>query len=179
MQQPAWDAPLTGHCYAAYRLGALRWFLAGLGFMAAAFGLSAYAVLVLRRPGLGVFIVTGVLLGVIGLVTGAGGLLRARRFRQVLQQAPWRAAVLRVAGANLRLDFAASTAAAADDRLPAAVDVRLMTTSRWRVRAVVGNHDAEVVVCPAQDGGFVLASQGLGNLYGLLPLRRRVARQRP
>ncbi|MGI8627910.1 MAG: hypothetical protein ACR2J5_15290 [Geodermatophilaceae bacterium] len=199
----AWDAPETKRSYAAYRVGGLRWLAGGLAGVALAIGLSAYAVLVLRRPGLGVFIVTALILGLIGLGTGLGALLRARRFRLALQQAPWRSAELRVAGAHLRLvlygDGVAThrdepaedepgqdgpradvpDADGPDEDRRRAVDVRLMTTSRWRVREVVGFRDREVRLCPIKDGSFVLTAPGLDNLYGLQRLARRNARQRP
>jgi hypothetical protein len=86
-----------------------------------------------------------------------------------------------VAGPHLRLVFSADaeTAADADGDQQRAVDVRLMTTSRWRVRAVVGYRDGEVLLCPAQDGSYVLTAQGMNNLYGLLPLERQPGRYRP
>jgi len=43
----------------------------------------------------------------------------------------------------------------------------------------VGYRDSEVLVCPANDGSFVLTAQGTKNLYGLLPLRRPAGRYRP
>ncbi|MDQ3053611.1 MAG: hypothetical protein M3R66_07230 [Actinomycetota bacterium] len=188
--QSAWQQPETRRSYAAYRLGALRWFAGGLAGGTVAVGLSAYAVLVLKRPGLGVFIVAALFLGVIGLVTGTGGLIRAQRFRRTLQTQPWQRAELRVAGASLRLIFAADDVdndtvdndtvdndADGDDRR--AADVRLLTTSRWRVRVVVGHRDGEVLVCSARDGSYVLSAQGLNNLYGLRPLARLGGRYRP
>jgi len=193
--QSAWQQPETRRSYAAYRLGALRWFAGGLAGGTVAVGLSAYAVLVLKRPGLGVFIVAALFLGVIGLVTGTGGLIRAQRFRRTLQTQPWQSAELRVAGASLRLIFAADDVdndtvdndtvdsdavdidADGDDRR--AADVRLLTTSRWRVREVVGHRDGEVLVCSARDGSYVLSAQGLNNLYGLRPLARLGGRYRP
>lgn len=197
-EQLAWQQPETRRSHAAYRLGALRWFAGGLAGVAVAIGLSAYAVLVLERPGLGVFIVAALLLGLIGLVTGMGGLLRAQRFRGALQRAPWRPAELRVAGAHLRLVFApgefapgefgpdefgpgdsGSDDTEADEDGLRAIDARLMTTSRWRVRTVVGHRDGEVLVCPAKDGSYVLTAQGMNSLYGLLPLTGLVGRYRP
>jgi len=188
--QSAWQQPETRRSYAAYRLGALRWFAGGLAGGTVAVGLSAYAVLVLKRPGLGVFIAAALFLGVIGLVTGTGGLIRAQRFRRTLQTQPWQRAELRVAGASLRLIFAADDVdndtvdndtvdndADGDDRR--AADVRLLTTSRWRVRVVVGHRDGEVLVCSARDGSYVLSAQGLNNLYGLRPLARLGGRYRP
>ncbi len=193
--QSAWQQPETRRSYAAYRLGALRWFAGGLAGATVAVGLSAYAVLVLKRPGLGVFIVAALFLGVIGLVTGTGGLIRAQRFRRTLQTQPWQSAELRVAGASLRLIFAADDVdndtvdndavdsdavdidANGDDRR--AADVRLLITSRWRVREVVGHRDGEVLVCSARDGSYVLSAQGLNNLYGLRPLARLGGRYRP
>jgi hypothetical protein len=203
--QSAWQQPETRRSYAAYRLGALRWFAGGLAGGTVAVGLSAYAVLVLKRPGLGVFIVAALFLGVIGLVTGTGGLIRAQRFRRTLQTQPWQSAELRVAGASLRLIFAADDVdndtvdndtvdndtvdndtvdsdavdidADGDDRR--AADVRLLITSRWRVREVVGHRDGEVLVCSARDGSYVLSAQGLNNLYGLRPLARLGGRYRP
>lgn len=176
-ESPAWDAPETQRAYRAFRLGGLRWFAGGLGSVLLAIGLSVYAVTVLKRPGLGVFIVASVLLGLIGLIVGSGALLRARRFRLALQRAPWRPTELRVAGTHLRLVFAEDEAqtGAADVHL----DVRLMTTSRWRVREVVGYRDGEVLVCPMGAGGFVLTANGLDNLFGLLPLKQRVGLLRP
>lgn len=179
--RPAWDDSETRRSYAAYLLGALRWFGGGLAGLALAAGLSAYAVLVLERAGLGVFIVAAVILGVIGVVTGAGGLLRARRFRRTLQRAPWQRATLRVAGAHLRLVFTASDDIDAGEGAEGSpsVDVALMTTSRWRVRTVVGHRDGEVAVCRDEDAGFVLTAEGMHNVYGLRPLAREVGRYRP
>ncbi|MGI8722986.1 MAG: hypothetical protein ACR2JG_12250 [Geodermatophilaceae bacterium] len=182
-EQVAWDQPETRGSYAAYRLGALRWFAGGLGGVAVAIGLSGYAVLVLKRPGLGVFIVAALLLGLFGLVTGVGGLLRARRLRATLQRAPWRPAELQVAGAHLRLVFVpdkdATGGAAGNDVDANTVDARLSTTSRWRVRTVVGHRDSEVLVCPGKDGSYVLTAPGLHNLYGLEPLTGLSGRYRP
>jgi len=194
----AWDAPETRRSYAAFRLGALRWLAGGLAGMALAVGLSAYAVLVLQRPGLGAFIVGSVILGVIGLGTGGGALLRARRFRVALKRAPWRRAELRVAGPHLRLVLAAeSTAPVANDPVEEdpsedgeraddpredgrrTIDVRLMTTSRWRVKELVGFRDRTVRLCAMKGGSFVLIAPGLDNLYGLQPLGRQKGRQRP
>ncbi|MDQ4037049.1 MAG: hypothetical protein M3313_01530 [Actinomycetota bacterium] len=193
----AWNAPETARSYAAYRRGGLRWFAGGLTGLALAIGLSAYALLVLQRPGLGPFIFTSLILGLIGIGTGLGALLRARRFRMALQRAPWRSAELRVAGAHLRLILARDGLGFSDEvpglRGPGAdvadqddpdeerrrsVDVRLMTTSRWRVREVVGFRDREVRLCPINDGSFVLTAPGLDNLYGLQRLARRNAAQR-
>ena len=182
MDPAAWARPETRRSFAAYRRGALRWFAGGLVGVTAAIGLSAYAVQVLKRPGLGVFIVAAVILGLLGLIIGAGGLVRAQRFRRVLQRAPWQRARLRVAGPHLRLVFPADDVEPAADShgdQQRAVDVRLMTTSRWRVRAVVGYRDGEVLLCPAQDGSYVLTAQGMHNLYGLLPLERQPGRYRP
>jgi len=179
-EQVAWDSPDTRRSYAAYRLGALRWLAGGMACLIGAVGLSAYAVLVLKRPGLGVFIVAAVLFGALGLVTGTGGLLRAQRFRRALQRSPWRSAELRVAGAHLRLVFAADDGGADGADGPRAVDARLMTTGRWRVRAVVGHRDGQVLLCPAKDASsYVLTAPGLDNLYGLLPLARGGGLARP
>lgn len=187
----AWDVPETRRSYSAYRLGGLRWLAGGLVGVAAAIGLSAYAVQVLQRPGLGAFIVAAVILGLIGLGTGLGALSRARRFRTALQGAPWRRAELRVAGAHLRLAFATdgTTGSATDGATVGdsvddadeeggrrAVDVRLMTTSRWRVREVVRLRGRQVSLCPMSNGSFVLNAEGLDNLYGLRPLARGKAR---
>ncbi len=180
----AWQDPETRRSHAAYRLGALRWCVGGIAGFGAAAGLSVYAVVVLKRPGLGVFIVTAVILGAIALTTGAGGLLRARRFRTALAGAPWQPVRLRMAGAHLRLIFFADQSAAQhaedDDDVGGSrtVDARLMTTSRWRVREVVGFRDAEVCVCPLDGGDFVLTARGLVNLYGLKPLAQRWGRDR-
>lgn len=190
---PAWDVVETRRSHATYRLGALRWFGGGLACLALAAGLSAYAVHVLEGPGLGVFIVAAVILGVFGVVTGVGGLLRAQRFRRALRRAPWQHAELRVAGAHLRLVFAAADPAAALDAAEGkegedsakgedgsqSVDVTLMTTSRWRVRTVVGHRDGAVAVCRVEGAGFVLTAQGMNNLYGLRPLARQAGRYRP
>lgn len=181
----AWDEPETRRSYAVYRLGALRWFLGGLAGIALAIALSTFAVQVLKRPGLGVFIVAAALLGVFATVTGAGGLLRAARFRRALERAQWQRARLRVAGAHLRLIFAHAAAedvraqTGEDDDGSRALDARLMTTSRWRVRSVVGNRDGAVRLCPLGGESYVLTAQGLDNLYGLLPLARRRGRVRP
>lgn len=180
----AWEDPETKRSLAAYRQGALRWFAGGIAGVAAAIGLSAYAVTVLERPGLGAFIVASAILGVIALTIGVGGLLRARRFRRALQNRPWQKARLRVAGAHLRLVFSAGEPDAdpaedGDDDGRRMLDARLMTTSRWRVREVVGLRDAEVQVCPLDGSGYVLAAPGLFNLYGLHPLARRLGRDRP
>ena len=179
----AWENPETRRSYAAYRLGGLRWLAGGLVGIALGIGLSAYAVWVLKRPGLGVFIVASVILGLIGLGTGLGALFRARRFRLALQRAPWRPAELRVAGAHLRLVFprdgATSDGDGWDEDRGRTVDVRFLTTSRWRVREVVSLRDRVVDVCPMKDGSFVLTAPGLDNLYGLRPLARPKARQRP
>lgn len=156
----AWESSGTLESYAAYRLGALRWFGGGLLALAVAVGLASYAVLGLGRPGLGPFILVGVLLGVIGLGTGGGGLLRARNFRHALQRAPWRRAELRVAGAHLRLVFSEQETR----------DVRLMATSRWRVREVVGHRDSAVLVCERGDSPYILTAEGTNNLYGLSSL---------
>lgn len=196
----AWQSPTTRSCHAAYRLGALRWFVGGIAGLILAIGLSTYAVWIRGRPGLGALIVAALLVGIIGVITGAGGLVRARRFRWALQRSPWRPAELRVTGANLRLVFdpddlpgadgTSDTAAPADDPRPAdeprtpddprppAADVRMMSTSRWRMREVVGYRDAEVLVCPAGQGSYVLTAQGSATMYGLVPLARHGRRER-
>lgn len=177
-EQPAWDAPETRRSLAAYRLGALRWLAGGLASAGVAVGLSAYAVRVLQRPGLGVFIVAATILGLIGVITGAGALLRARQFRRALQGAPWQGAELRVAGAHLRLILPTEQTDDDLDNFPA-IDVKLMPTSRWRVRAVVGYRDQDVLVCPDGEAGFVLSAPGMNNLYGLRRLGGRLAGNRP
>lgn len=169
----AWDQPDTRACYAGYQLGALRWTAGGLGGIGLAIGLSVYAVTVLQRPGLGVFIVGAALLGVIALVAGVGGLLRAQRFQVALRTRPWHTARLRVAGSHLRLVFGQD-----DDDSPR-VDARLMTTSWWRVREVVGLRDAEVRVCHLDPNALVLTAPGLDNLYGVRSLTRKAGRDRP
>lgn len=180
----AWDGSDTRRAHDAYRLGALRWFGGGIAGILSGIGLSMYALLVLRRPGLGVFIVAAAILGAIALTVGSGGLLRARRFRRALERAPWQPARLRVAGAHLRLILMADEVAAGradhddDDAGLQMVEARLMTTSRWRVREVVGFRDAEVRLCPLDGAGFVLSAPGLANLYGLQPLARRGGRDR-
>lgn len=176
----AWELGATRRAYAAYRLGALRWLLGGVAGLVLAVGLSAYAVLVLRRPGLGVVIVAALILGVVGVATGGGGLLRARQFRAALRRSSWQRAELRVAGSHLRLvfddgcdhDTARDRDTAHDLDLDHGrdVDARLMSTSRWRVREVVGHRDSEVLICPAAEGRYVLTAVGSVNLYGLVAI---------
>lgn len=176
----AWEDPHTQRSYAVYRQGALRWLVGGLAGIAVAGGLSVYAVVVRQRPGLGVFIVAAVILGVTAIGTGTGAALRAGRFRAALQRAPWELARLRVAGAHLRLVFASADVEDDPGRPePRRVDARLMSTSRWRVREVVGVRDSEVLVCPLGRGGYVLSAEGLNNLYGLHPLARQRGQARP
>lgn len=174
----AWDQPGTTRAYAAYRRGALRWFAGGVGSLALAVGLSAYALLVLRRPGLGALIVAAAIVGMVALASGGGGLLRALRFRAALQRAPWQSAELRVVGSHLRFLIDVDDPQAERPGELRAVDARLMSTSRWRVREVVGHHDGEVLLCPA-DGFYVLTAEGANNLYGLRPLARQGSRKRP
>lgn len=166
----AWDLPATRAAHAAYRQGALRWLLGGVGGVGVAVALSAYAVLILRRPGLGVVIIAALLLGIVGLVTGAGGLFRAGQFQAVLQRAPWQDAELRLVGATMRLVFDDVSEAGSNGAEPSQfVDARMLSTSRWRMREVVGYSNGQVRVC-AGPNLYVLASLRMNTVYGLRPL---------
>lgn len=176
---PAWSQPSTRAALAAYRRGSWRWLIGGVGGLAIGTATAFYAVEVFGRPGLGPIIVGAYLIGVVAVVVGVLGLLRAVSWQIALTRSPWRRAELRGVGQVLRLVWAEpappETSDHADRPGPAEhLDVALLPTARWRSRVLAGHRDSEILVCPVGADRHVLAAGEPRSLYGVRALRGQI-----
>lgn len=175
----AWAEPSTRAALTAYRRGSWRWLIGGVGGLAIGTATAFYAVEVFGRPGLGPIIVGAYLIGVVAVVVGVLGLLRAVSWQVALARSPWRRAELRGVGQVLRLVWAEAapreTSDHADRPGPAEhLDVALLPTARWRSRVLAGHRDSEILACPVGAGRHVLAAGDPRSLYGVRTLRRQI-----
>jgi hypothetical protein len=164
---PALDDPQTRTALAAHQAGALRWLGGGaiavvLGVL---LGVAAVALAGHRGepvPGLGVAVVVLVVVGIVGVVTGSGALLRTIR---------WQNGRLRIAGpAVIAFEPDGYDEFDPDDE---PVRLRLLSTAVWRTRAVQGLDGAFVLAAPVGRGQWVLTADGLGTIVGARLVRRR------
>ena len=173
---PAGEDPQTSTALSAHQAGALRWL--GGGVIAVVLGvlLATAAVTVARNtgeriPGAGLVVILLVLVGVIGMVTGAGALLRTVRWRRALATAGWRTGTLRIAGPAI-ISFEPD----GYDEFYGGEEplhLRLLSTAIWRTRAVQRLDGAAVRVAPVGAGQWVLTADGLGTMVGARSVRRR------
>ncbi|SFE14128.1 hypothetical protein [Blastococcus tunisiensis] len=171
---PAADDPATRTALAAHQAGALRWL--GGGVIAVVLGVllgAAGSTLVddgRTVPGLGLAVIVLVLVGLVGVVAGAGALLRTVRWQRALATTPWRTGRLRIAGPAV----IAFEPEGFDELDPTAEPVRLqlLSTAVWRTRAVQGLDGGEVRAAPVGNGQWVLGADGLPTLYGAKAARR-------
>ncbi len=173
---PASDDPATREALDAHQAGALRWLVGGA--IAIVLGVLLGVALVAlvgntgrRIPGVGLVVVVLVLVGAVGVVAGAGALLRTFRWRRALAATPWATGRLRIAGPAI----IAFEPVGFDELDPAdtPVHLRLLSTAVWRTRAVQGLNGAEVRAAPIGRGQWVLTADGLGTLYGAREVRPR------
>ncbi|MGY1841082.1 MULTISPECIES: hypothetical protein [unclassified Modestobacter] len=163
----ALDDPQTRTALAAHRAGALRWL--GGGVLAVVLGGVLGAALLRiaddgggRPPFAGLVLVVLVVGGIIGVVVGAGALVRTRRWTRALAGTSWRTGVLRVAGpATLQVEPIGY-----DDLADEPLRLRLLSTAIWRTRAVQRLADAEVSVAQVSPREWVLTADGAGTVYG-------------
>ena len=171
---PAAEDPHTRTALAAHQAGALRWL--GGGVIAVVLGvlLGAAAVTLAdsgrRVPGLGLAVIALVLLGLVGVMAGAGGLVRTRRWQRALAGTPWRTGRLRIAGPAI----IAFEPEGFDELDPTHEPVRLqlLSTAVWRTRAVQELDGGEVRAAPVGGDQWVLTAEGLPTLYGARATRR-------
>jgi hypothetical protein len=173
---PASDDPATRDALDAHQAGALRWLFGGAMAVVLAVLLGLAVVELVentgrRLPGVGLVIVVLVLAGTVGVVAGAGALLRTFRWRRALAATPWETGRLRIAGpAIIAFEPAGYDELDPDDE---PVHLRLLSTAVWRTRAVQGLNGAEVRAAPVGGGQWVLTADGLGTLYGARAVRLR------
>ena len=173
---PALDDPQTRTALAAHQAGALRWL--GGGAIAVVLGvlLGVAAVTLAGHrgepvPGLGIAVVVLVVVGIVGVVTGSGALLRTIRWRRALSRTAWQNGRLRIAGpAVIAFEPDGYDEFDPDDE---PVRLRLLSTAVWRTRAVQGLDGAFVLAAPVGRGQWVLTADGLGTIVGARLVRRR------
>jgi hypothetical protein len=173
---PAGEDPQTRTALSAHQAGALRWL--GGGVIAVVLGvlLATAAVTVARNtgdrvPGAGLVVILLVLVGVVGIATGGGALLRTVRWRRALAAAGWRTGTLRIAGPAI-ISFEPD----GYDELYGGDDpihLRLLSTAIWRTRAVQRLDGAAVRLAPVGAGQWVLTADGLGTMVGARSVGRR------
>ena len=160
---PALDDPQTRTALDAVRAGAVRWLAGGVVAVVLAALLGAAVVRMTedgagRPPFAGLLVVTLAAVGLVGVVTGLGGLLRVRRWTAALGRIPWQGGVLRIAGpALLQVEPLGS------DEL---LQLRLMSTAAWRARAVQRLDGAEIRYAEVSPREWVLSADGAGTVYG-------------
>jgi hypothetical protein len=173
---PASDDPATREALDAHQAGALRWLVGGaiaivLGVLLGAAVVALVGSTERRYPGAGLVVVVLVLAGTIGVVAGAGALLRTLRWRRALAATSWQFGRLRIAGpAIIAFEPAGFDELDPDDE---PVHLRLLSTAVWRTRAVQGLDGGEVRAAPIGRGQWVLTADGLGTLYGARVVRPR------
>lgn len=173
---PAAEDPRTRTALDAYQAGALRWL--GGGVIAVVLGvlLAVAAVAIAdgsgwRLPLAGPAVLVLVLLGAVGVAAGAGGLIRALRWRRALAVTDWRSGRLHIAGPGAIAFEPAGFDELDPDQEP--VRLRLLSTSVWRTRMVQGLDGGEVLAAPVGEGRWVLTADGLGTVVGARVLRDR------
>jgi hypothetical protein len=174
--QPGGEDPQTRTALAAYQAGALRWL--GGGVIAVVLGvlLGVAAVTLAGHrgrpvPGLGLAVVVLVVVGLVGVDTGSGALVRTIRWRRALARTPWQTGRLRIAGPAV-LAFEPEGYDELDP-IDERVHLRLLSTAVWRTRAVQGLDGAFVQAAPVGRGQWVLTADGLGTIVGARSVRRR------
>ena len=163
----ALDDPQTRTALDAVRAGAVRWLAGGVVAVALGALLGAAVVRITedggdRPPLVGLLVVTLVLLGLVGVIAGAGGLVRARRWAAALGRTEWRAGVLRIAGPAVVQVEPLGFDEFADEPLR----LRLMSTAVWRTRAVQRLNGADVRYAEVTPVEWVLTADGAGTVYG-------------
>jgi hypothetical protein len=169
------DDPSTAPALEAYQASGIRWAAGGamavvLGVLLGAAGVALSAD-GRRLPGIGLLAVTLVLAGAAAAVVGAGGLLRAARWRRGLRTTPWQVGWLRIAGPAV----IAFQPLDSDEFVDEPVRLRLLSTAVWRTRAVQQLDGAAVRAAPVGREEWVLTAEGLDTVVGA----RRVGRPRP
>jgi hypothetical protein len=173
---PAAEDPRTRIDLDAYQAGGLRWLAGGVITVVLGVLLGVAVVTVAqdsgrRIPGVGLLVVTLVLLGIVGAIVGTGALLRARRWRRGLAVTPWRSGRLRIAGpAVLAFEPEGYDELDPDDE---PVRLRLLSTAVWRTRSVQQMDGAEVRAAPVGPGEWVLTADGLDTVIGARTVGRR------
>jgi hypothetical protein len=171
---PAEEYPHTRTALSAHQAGALRWL--GGGVIAVVLGvLLGVAAVALagsgrRVPLLGLLVIVLVLVGVVGIVAGAGALLRTLRWRRALAVTPWQTGRLRIAGPAV-IAFEPDGYDELDP-LQEPVRLRLLSTAVWRTRTVQGLNGAEVLAAPVGRREWVLTADGLPTLFGARVVQR-------
>ena len=117
-----------------------------------------------RVPALGLVVIVLVLVGVVGVVTGIGALLRTYRWRRALATTPWQAGRLRIAGPAVIAFEPEGFDELDPEHQP--VRLRLLSTAVWRTRVVQGLDGAEVLAAPVGGSQWVLTAEGLPTLFG-------------
>ncbi|MCW2580800.1 MAG: hypothetical protein JWR82_2401 [Blastococcus sp.] len=174
--QPAGQDPQTSTALAAYQAGAMRWLGGGLVAVVLGVLLGVAAVAVAgssgrRLPVAGLLVLVLVLVGGIGVVVGAGALLRGLRWRRALAGTPWQSGRLRIAGpADLMFEPPGYDEL---DPTSEGVRLRLLSTAVWRTRLVQNLDGAEVRAAPVGSGQWVLTSDGLGTVVGARTVRAK------
>ncbi|SNR84194.1 hypothetical protein [Blastococcus mobilis] len=165
---PAGEDPHTRTALAAHQAGALRWL--GGGVIAVVLGvLLGMAAVTLagtgrRVPLLGLVVIVLVLVGVVGVVAGAGALLRTYRWRRALATTPWQPGRLRIAGPAIIAfePFGYDELDPHQER----VRLRLLSTAVWRTRSIQALDGAEILAAPVGGSQWVLTADGLPTLFG-------------
>ena len=164
---PALDDPQTRTALDAVRAGAVRWLAGGVVAVVLAVLLGAAVVRMTeddagRPPFVGLLVVLLAAVGLVGVVTGLGGLLRVRRWAAALARTGWRAGVLRIAGpAALQVEPLGF-----DELTDEPLRLRLVSTAVWRTRAVQQLNGADVRYAEVSPREWVLTADGAGTVYG-------------
>ena len=176
--RPAAEDPRTAAALSAYRSGAVRWLGGGvigvvlgvlLGMAAVAMAADGW-----RLPGVGLLVITLVLVGGLAAATGAGALLRGVRWQRALRARPWQVGRLRVAGpAILVFEPEGYDETLDEDDAPVRpVRLWLMSTAIWRTRAVQRLDGAQVRAAPVRGAEWVLTADGLDTVVGARHVHR-------
>ncbi|MEJ7702488.1 MAG: hypothetical protein WKF47_01865 [Geodermatophilaceae bacterium] len=114
-----------------------------------------------RIPGAGPALVALGLVAMGAIPIGLGVLVRARAWGRAMRREPWTLARIRSRGAHVLLQPSDGGAA---------VNARMLSTNRWRTKAVHGMDGEELWMLPVGARDLVLTADGTGTLYGI---RRR------